>query len=78
MQARDSESKQQLRRATIQNARTLRWGPSAREKIENLGMARSRPQNVFDPILLMALCVPSEASAATAKYHVPVVRPVSV
>lgn len=31
---------------------------------------------VFDPMLLIALCVPSAASAATAKYQVAAVRPV--
>jgi hypothetical protein len=31
---------------------------------------------VLEPKLLCALCVPSVASAATAKYQVPVVRPV--
>lgn len=41
-------------------------------------LCRAQYQNVFDPMLLIALCVPSEASAATAKYHVPDVRPVIV
>ncbi len=34
-----------------------------------------RDQIAFDPMLLNALCVPSDASAATAKYQVPAARP---
>jgi len=35
-----------------------------------------RTQIVFEPMALMALSVPSAASAATAKYQVPEARPV--
>ena len=42
----------------------------------DIGTDTPLAQMVFDPTLLGALSVPSAASAATAKYQVPLVRPV--